>query len=242
MYLENLVFDCRDQFRPGRFWADALGATEITNNDDGYEARLTVGDDLYLDLCFGPPTEPVRTDTPRLHLDLLGGDHQQQVVERLLTLGATRRDDPGDTDLPWTVLRDPEGNPFCVMEDRPEYRRTGPIAAIPIDSSDPRRDADFYAEFTGWRPAPGHRGIPSLRHPSGVGPLLEFCEELAPKDQKNQLHLDVRRESADPPLDELIARVTDLGGALLEHDWGELPWTVFVDPSGNEFCILPASD
>ena len=81
MYLENLVFDCRDQLRLGGFWAEALGATEITNNDDGYEARLTVGDDLYLDLCFGPPTEPVRTDTPRLHLDLLGGELDSSLGE-----------------------------------------------------------------------------------------------------------------------------------------------------------------
>ena len=26
----------------------------------------------------------------------------------------------------------------------------------------------------------------------------------------------------------------------LHTDWGDLPWRSYVDPSGNEFCILPA--
>jgi hypothetical protein len=30
------------------------------------------------------------------------------------------------------------------------------------------------------------------------------------------------------------------GASRLDHDWGELPWTSLTDPSGNEFCLLPA--
>lgn len=240
MYLENLSLDCRDPHRLGRFWAEATGATEITNEPGMYEARVTLRDDAYLDLCFGPPSEPGPTDNPRLHLDLLGGPEQRQIVERLLALGATLRDAPGDADLPWSVLLDPEGNPFCVMESREEYQQTGPIAAIPIDSSNPHRDAEFYAELSGWRPASGHQGVPTLRHPSGAGPLLEFCAEPSPKAQKNWLHLDIRREASDPEPDALTRRITELGGALFEHDWGDLPWTIYTDPSGNEFCILDA--
>lgn len=36
------------------------------------------------------------------------------------------------------------------------------------------------------------------------------------------------------------ALVAGLGGRELAHDWGALPWRVYQDPSGNEFCILPA--
>lgn len=242
MYLENLSFDCADPNRLGRFWAAAVGAEELTVEPDGYECRLTLGEGQYLDLCFGPPTDPGPADNPRLHLDLLGGHNQQQLVDRLFSLGAIRRNDPGDAELPWVVLLDTEGNPFCVMESRPEYRQTGPIAAIPIDSADPQRDADFYAELTCWQQATGRAGIPTLRHPSGAGPLLEFCVEPSAKNQKNILHLDIRRQGTDPSLDELTARITELDGQPFEHTWGDLPWTIFLDPSGNEFCILHARD
>eukprot|EP01031_Cornospumella_fuschlensis_P008525 gene8525-10501_t len=91
--------------------------------------------------------------------DLLGGPHQAEVVERLLGLGAHHLDighlDTGQGDVPWVVLVDPEGNPFCVMEDRAAYDGTGPIAALPLHSADPDRDADFWAWLTGWTHVPG---------------------------------------------------------------------------------------
>jgi hypothetical protein len=50
----------------------------------------------------------------RLHIDVSPlGDHQQE-VERLLALGATHAD-IGQGDVRWTVMRDPEGNEFCVL-------------------------------------------------------------------------------------------------------------------------------
>ncbi|MGI8949067.1 MAG: VOC family protein [Ornithinimicrobium sp.] len=40
-------------------------------------------------------------------------------------------------------------------------------------------------------------------------------------------------------LADQVARALELGASWVEHDWGELPWVVLADPSGNEFCILP---
>jgi len=40
--------------------------------------------------------------------------------------------------------------------------------------------------------------------------------------------------------DELEARIKERGGDRLHTDWGELPWRSYTDPSGNEFCVLPA--
>jgi hypothetical protein len=74
---------------------------------------------------------------------------------------------------PWVA----EGNAFCVMEDREVYRDTGSIAALPLDSADPDRDAAFWTEITGWVPWAGTPGTTTLRHPSGVGPLLVLCHE-----------------------------------------------------------------
>jgi len=231
--LENIVWDARDPGRLRRFWAAALGAEAIPDDDDC--SRLRLDGDVWLDLCFQPvPDAP--SDPPRLHLDLLGGARQAVVVEDLIALGATRAD-IGQGDVPWVVLADPEGNPFCVMEERAEYRATGPIAALPLDSADPDRDAAFWSALTGWVPTDGTPGVRTLRHPAGVGPLLELCPETAPHAGKNRLHLDVRRSTADDlPEDELRA----LGARRLDGAAGR-PWVVYADPSGNEFCVLDPS-
>jgi hypothetical protein len=239
MYLENLVFDASDPQRLGRFWQAAVGGEMLTDEPDGYETRLSVAGGPVMDLCFQrvpePPSEPVR-----LHLDLLGDLRQREVVDRLLGLGA-RHADIGQGDVPWVVLADPEGNPFCVMEARETYVRTGPIAAVPLDAADPPVDARFWSWLTGWVVAPG--GSPTvLRHPSGRGLLLEFCPEAQPKPEaKNRVHFDVRLEAGDNP-DLVTAGIAERGGHELHPDWGVLPWRLFRDPSGNEFCLLPARE
>lgn len=237
MRIENLVLDVHDPSLVGGFWTVALDAQPITNEPGIVEARLTAPAGFWLDLCFQQTiTESPAADRPRqtrLHMDLTGGPQQRAVVDRLVGLGATPAD-IGQHDVPWIVLADPEQNTFCVMEERAVYSDTGPIAALPLDSADPGRDAAFWAAISGWMPGPGV-GDATLRHPSGTGPLLEFCPEPAPKATKNTLHLDVRPESGDP---DLVALALSLGARPVEHDWGELPWTVLVDPSGNEFCIL----
>lgn len=238
MYLENVVFDAQDPRRLGRFWEAALGTEVLTDDEGGYETRLTVPGGPVLDLCFQPVAEP-GAGAQRLHLDLYGGEEQAAVVERLLGLGATRVD-IGQGEVPWVVLADPEGSPFCVLEQRTAYDGAGPLAALPLDSADPGRDRDFWAWLTGWVPVEG-AGLPSLRHPSLRGPLLELCAEGEPKGQaKNRLHLDVRLEAGDDA-EALVAGVLERGGVERHFGWGELPWRHFADPSGNEFCILPAS-
>jgi hypothetical protein len=238
VYLENLVFDALDPQRLGRFWEAVVGGETLTDEHEGYETRLAVEGGPTLDLCFQRvPERP--TDPPRLHLDLAGGTRQAEVVERLLGLGATPLD-IGQGDVPWVVLADPEGNPCCVMEERAAYAGTGPVAAVPVDSADPDRDAGFWAWLTGWTEVPGV-GPRTLRHPSLRGLLLELCPEPAPKGAaKNRLHLDVRLEPGDDA-DEVAAGITQRGGRELHPAWSDqVPWRLYADPSGNEFCVLPA--
>jgi hypothetical protein len=165
----------------------------------------------------------------------LGGAHQTQEVERLLGLGA-RHLDIGQRDVPWVVLADPEGNPFCVREDRAGYAHTGPLVALPLASAEPDRDAEFWSWLTGWTDVAPR----SLRHPSLLGPLIELCPEPARKGStKNRLHLDIRLETGDDP-DGVAASIAERGGRGLHPEWGELPWRLYADPSGNEFCVLTA--
>jgi hypothetical protein len=237
MYLENLVTDAVDPQRLGRFWEAAVGGERLTDEHAGFETRLSIEGGPVLDLCFQRVPEPT-SEPPRLHVDLLGGGDQTEVVERLIGLGA-RHLDIGQGDVPWVVLADPEGNPCCVMEDRQAYAGTGPIAALPLDSADPDRDAEFWAWLTGWSEVAGVAPR-SLRHPAMRGPLLELCPEPEPKGAaKNRLHLDVRLETGEDA-DEVEARIAERGGRRLDTDWGALPWRSYLDPSGNEFCVLPA--
>jgi hypothetical protein len=238
MYLENLVFDAIEPQRLGRFWEAVVGGERLTDEPDGFETRLTVEGGPVLDLCFQRVSEP-SSEPPRLHLDLSGGVHEADEVDRLLGLGA-RQLDIGQGDVPWVVLADPEGNPCCVMEDRAVYADSGPLAALPLDSADPDRDAEFWSWLTGWTDAAGVAPR-SLRHPSLRGPLLELCPEQTRKGTaKNRLHLDIRLETGDDP-DGVEASIAERGGGRLHHpEWGELPWRSYTDPSGNEFCVLPA--
>lgn len=238
MYLENIVIDAVDPQQLGRFWEAALGSERLTDEPDIFETRLAVEGGPVLDLCFPRVPDPA-SQAPRLHLDLRGADQLAPEVARLQALGA-RHLDIGQFDVPWIVLADPEDNPFCVMEDRAVYTDTGPIAALPLESADPDRDAAFWSWLTGWIDATGVAPR-TLRHPSMRGPLLDLCTERAPKGTaKNRLHLDVRLvrgESAD----DAAAGIAERGGRELHPDWGPLPWRIYADPSGNEFCVLPAS-
>ena len=238
MFLENLVMDAVDPQRLGRLWEAAVGAERLTDEPEGFETRLAIEGGPVLDLCFQRVPEPP-VEAPRLPGDLARGAPPAGEGARLLARGA-RHLDIGQGDVPWVVLADPEGNPCCVMEERAAYAGTGPIAALPLDSADPDRDAEFWAWLTGWTDVAGVAPR-SLRHPSLRGPLLELVHEPRPKGTaKNRLHLDVRLDAGDDP-DEVAATITARGGAELHPDWGVgLPWRLYEDPSGNDFCVLPA--
>ena len=240
MRLENIVMQARDPQSAGRFWSAALGLRDLSSGDaDDYEGRLLLGGDLWLDLCI----ERVAEAPPpgwRLHLDLLGGAQQQELVERLLGLGASHAD-VGQGEVPWVVLADPDGNPFCVMEERAAYAGTGPIAALPLDSADPARDGALYAALTGWVPARGV-GPVTLRHPGLRGPLLELCPQPGPKVRQNRTHLDVRPTPDGPDQRGLVELALSLGASLATDAWAQgHSWTVMRDLSGNEFCVLADS-
>lgn len=97
-----------------RFWSRALDYVERTPHDDDFvvlEPRDGPGSNLSLD---ARPSH--RTIPPRFHLDLYASDAAHEVA-RLVTLGAIV--------VPWeephpaadyTVMEDPEGNRFCVVD------------------------------------------------------------------------------------------------------------------------------
>ncbi|WP_113705193.1 VOC family protein [Nonomuraea lactucae] len=114
--LLTVVVDCRDPHRQAEFWARVLAYKVNQRNPDEFQVSdpAGVGGSLY----FMKVPEP-KAGKNRLHLDLVASDSMEAEVARLVEAGAQLvevRQDPASLDNPdtWTVMRDPEGNEFCV--------------------------------------------------------------------------------------------------------------------------------
>ncbi|GAB7036293.1 MULTISPECIES: VOC family protein [Catenuloplanes] len=224
----------------GRFWADALGwgvSSEGPGVTNVEPAGYTYPDPavFYIDVVTVPDPETVRY---RAHLDLAttSPGQQAELVARLTALGATPAD-IGQGDVPWTVLADPEGNLFCVLEPREVYRDTGPIAAVVVGCADPRAMARFWGAATDWAVHEVTDEFASLRSATGVGPYLEFIRGAGPED--GRVHLDLRPYPGDDQAAE-VARLRGLGATAIDVGQGDVPWRCLADPEGNEFCVLSA--
>src|ERR1700723_1336150 len=151
--LVQIAIDARDDSAVGRFWAEALGwgvSSEepgVTNVEPlGFAYPDPVA--VCIDVIAVPEPKTVKN---RVHIDLAttSAAHQADLVARLQDLGATPVD-VGQGDVPWTVLGDPEGNKFCVLDPRAVYQGAGPIAAVVVDCADPRAMARFWGRAMDW--------------------------------------------------------------------------------------------
>jgi catechol 2,3-dioxygenase-like lactoylglutathione lyase family enzyme len=113
--IETVVINVQDMDRAVAFWSAALGYRPKEEEPDPDFMMLVDPEAHHVSVSL-QRTDTASDEPVRLHLDLYT-DEQQRHVDRLLELGATRADDwdyPGDVDF--IVLRDPDGNEFCVIE------------------------------------------------------------------------------------------------------------------------------
>lgn len=225
----------------GRFWAEALGWSAYSAGVTTYvgpTGGLVWPDPVVVGIDVVPVPEPKTATKNRVHLDLAttSAAHQEELVARLLTLGATPAH-VGQGDVPWMVLADPEGNEFCVLEPREVYRDTGPIAAVVVDCADPRAMARFWSEAMDWVLHETTDDQAVLRSAKGVGPYLEFIRTPDVKTVPDRVHLDLLPYPGDDKAAE-VARLRALGATDLDLGQGDAPWTSLNDPEGHEFCVL----
>ncbi|WP_062430315.1 VOC family protein [Herbidospora daliensis] len=212
----------------GRFWAEALGWSAYSPGVTTYvgpPGGLVWPDPVFVGVDVVPVPEGKPAVKNRVHLDL-----NPTSVGRLLELGATPVD-IGQGEVPWTVLADPEGNEFCVLEPREVYRDTGPIAAIVVDCVDPRAMARFWGAALDWKllhVTDDHAGFRSAG-----GPFLDFSRSPGVKTVPDRVHLDLL-----PGREGEVARVRALGALDLDLGQGEVEWSCLTDPEGHEFCVL----
>ena len=120
--IREIVFDCERPSVLARFWAEALDGYAVRTYDAAEIARLAA-------LGLTPETDPTvmvdgpgpilcfqkvpgrKYDNNRMHLDIAVGDRPGE-VRRLCGLGAAVVRETGG----YTVMHDPEGNQFCIVQ------------------------------------------------------------------------------------------------------------------------------
>ncbi len=111
MKIGAIVWGVRDVGRSVTFWSEALNYTLRREPDDDFAILVSRdGEGVQLSLSAA-----VTSDKPkRHHMDLFTHD-QAGEVGRLLSLGATRVN-WYEAEADYTVLADPGGNTFCVVQ------------------------------------------------------------------------------------------------------------------------------
>jgi predicted enzyme related to lactoylglutathione lyase len=238
--LTSVVIDAAHPAALAGWWSEAIGwpvtfsaPDEVVVEPPGNSQSFDVPA-----LVFGLGDDP-KTTKNRVHLDLASDsvEHQAALIERLLDTGATYVE-IGQTDVPWVVLADPEGNEFCVLEPRERYIGRGPLASIVVDVADPSTLAAFWAAASGWPIAGEHDAGVSLHNPRGLLPDLDLVPVDDAKTVKNRVHLDVAPYDGEDHAAE-VARLVALGAEPADvGQGGDVSWVVLADPEGNELCVL----
>ncbi len=217
---KDLCIDAVDPLTEAAFWAPLLG-WELQPLDDG-DACLREGDVVRV-WVNGVP-EPT-TAKNRLHLDVNAAS-----VEEVRSLGASVVDDS----FRWTVMRDPDGQVFCVfVRDEPISRRPYEIGwDVTGGADDAHRVAAWWHGVLGGTLGDDEQGYSWIEDVPGL-PFESICFVPVPeaKSTKNRVHVDVQTDDLEALLDHgaTVLRIKGDGG---------IEWTVLADPEGNEFCAF----
>lgn len=122
--IHEIVFDCAEPQKLAYFWADLLEGYAVRQPDitsaaisqalgiDPQEPTTLMVDGPGPSLCF-QNVDGQRPDNNRVHFDVQVGNRAAEVA-KLIEAGASV-----DRVLPtYTVMRDPEGNQFCLVDRR----------------------------------------------------------------------------------------------------------------------------
>lgn len=116
LHIETVSIDAVDPVSLGRFWSTVLGWGHRIDEDGDVWVEPDVrhpdhGSVRPLLFLRVPEHKSAKN---RLHLDLVPDD-QEEEVERVVALGATRPSIGQTGHESWVVLADPEGNEFCIL-------------------------------------------------------------------------------------------------------------------------------
>jgi predicted enzyme related to lactoylglutathione lyase len=111
-WVSSVTIDCRNPEALAHFWGELLGL-RVRPRESRYVA-LERPPTRTPELVFQPVPE-AKTSKCRLHLDI-GVDDLPAAIERVKTLGGSPANDlPEDPAVNLRIMRDPEGNEFCLI-------------------------------------------------------------------------------------------------------------------------------
>jgi glyoxalase superfamily protein len=130
-FISHTTVDCHNAYELSEWWKKVLGYVDIEGdpNEAGHEECMIVSPDTGHKVLFIEVPDEKRVKN-RIHFDVQprSGTRDEE-VERVVGLGATVFDDqrnhygPG---IGWVVLKDPEGNEFCILRSD-EERAANPM-------------------------------------------------------------------------------------------------------------------
>jgi predicted enzyme related to lactoylglutathione lyase len=231
--LARINFACADPERVAEFWRALL--------DEGD------GPELFFRKAEKSPT----IELP-IHLDVNVPDREAE-LQRVLRLGGklveTKSHQIGDLSETWTVMRDPEGNGFCIQSPpNTDARRIGNVT---FSCAEPVALGRFYAQALGWPDDPidddfirqlleagmdpyETTAFYVTREAPGSRPRLLFQRREKSRPSSYPIHLDFRTNDPDGE----TARLQLLGATFEEEKSDdERTWTVMRDPEGNPFWV-----
>jgi len=244
--LDHITFACEDPRRLAAFWAEFL---------DGYTAEDSGGSWRAVGkgptLLFNEMEKSSTIELP-IHVDVNVPDREAE-LQRLLGLGArlveTKSHSAGELEEIWTVMRDPEGNGFCVQS--PPNTQGRFIGNVTFSCAEPTPLGRFWAGALGWpdeeidegflqalRDAGvderEFEGFYATRDPGGSRPRLLFQRRERSRPESYPIHLDLLADDREAEVERL-----QKGGATVVETktLGDLTWTVMRDPDGNPFCV-----
>jgi predicted enzyme related to lactoylglutathione lyase len=116
------------------------------------------------------------------------------------------------------------------------------LVHLVIDSADPPRMAEFWADALGWEADVEHPDetevMPAgFSYPGTAALPLVFVRAPGPKTMKNRVHLDLTSSSLDDQAAK-VERLLKRGATQVDIGQRDVAWVVLADPEGNEFCVL----
>lgn len=245
--LNHITFACDDPQRVTEFWTQLLDDYDAEQSGRTFFAR---GDGP--ELFFNRMTKSPTIELP-IHLDVNVPDREAE-LERLLGLGArlveTKSHAVGELSETWTVMRDPEGNGFCIQSP-PNAPPNRYIGNVTFSCAEPIPLGRFWAEALGWPDEEIDAGFLQqlrdagvdereltgfyvTRPPEGGRPRFLFQRREKSRPESYPIHLDFLTNDREAEID----RLSGLGATVVETKRDDrATWTVMRDPEGNPFCV-----
>ena len=245
--LTNVTFAAQNPEQLAGFWAEFLD--DYSAEPAGERWRAAGGE---VALFFNRMEKSPTIELP-IHLDINVPDYEAE-LERLLGLGAklveTKSHRIGDLSETWTVMRDPEGNGFCIQSPPNVDKRF--VGNVTFSAAAPIELGKFWAAAMGWPDEPIDEGFIQQLLDGGMDPretesfyvtretptsrprfLFQRREKSRPESYP--IHLDFHTDDREAE----IERLSGLGASVVEtkSTASGFTWTVMRDPEGNPFCL-----